>query len=322
VLDTATGGVESGPALPLGVIAGLAERDGRLAFALTGPQHNFDVWSWLPGEQAIRATRSFAGGLARESLVAPQLVRYPSFDGRRIPAWWYRPAMEGRAPVVIDIHGGPESQRRAAFDGLFQYYLARGYGVLAPNVRGSTGYGREYESLDNLERRMDSVADVNAAVTWLERVGGADPRRIVVQGGSYGGFMVLACLATYPERFAAGIDIVGIANFVTFLENTGPWRRAIREAEYGSLERDRALLERISPIHQVDRIQAPLFVIHGANDPRVPVGEAEQIVESLRARGRPVEYLRFADEGHGIAKHANRVRAYAAVVDWLDRVLA
>jgi len=202
-----------------------------------------------------------------------------------------------------------------------QYLVHRGYAVLGPNVRGSTGYGKAYTHLDDVRLRMDSVADLRAAVEWLRDHGGADPARIAVMGGSYGGFMTLAAITTYPELWAAAVDIVGIANFVTFLEQTGPWRRKLREPEYGSLERDRDFLEAISPINHLDRIVAPLLVIHGANDPRVPVGEAEQIVAGLRARERPVRYLRFEDEGHGIVKLPNRIRAYTEVARFLDRYL-
>jgi len=165
------------------------------------------------------------------------------------------------------------------------------------------------------------VADLPHAARWLAEQGIADPRRIAVMGRSYGGFMVLAAVTTYPEVWAAGVDIVGIANFVTFLERTGPWRRKLREAEYGSLEHDRAFLEEISPIHKVDRIVAPLFVSHGANDPRVPVTEAEQIVEALRRRGVPVEYLRFEDEGHQYTKRATHLVVYPAIVRFLDKYL-
>src|SRR5205085_10064466 len=161
-----------------------------------------------------------------------------------------------------------------------------------PNVRGSTGYGYEYQSLDDVRLRMDSVKDLQYAVFYLRESGIADARRVAVMGGSYGGFMVLSALTTYPDLWAAGVDIVGIANFVTFLENTGPWRRHLREVEYGSLEHDREFLEQISPINHVDKIRAPLLVVHGANDPRVPIGEAEQMVGRLKALGRTVEYLR------------------------------
>jgi dipeptidyl aminopeptidase/acylaminoacyl peptidase len=164
---------------------------------------------------------------------------------------------------------------------------------------------------------MDSVADLAHAVRWLRETGRADPERIAVYGGSYGGFMVLAALTTYPELWAAGVDLVGIANFVTFLERTGPWRRHLREAEYGSLEHDRDFLESISPIRHVDKIQAPLLVIHGANDPRVPIGEAEQMVARLRALGRTVEFLRLEDEGHQIAKLKNKLTVYPRAVEFL-----
>ena len=223
--------------------------------------------------------------------------------------------------MIVDVHGGPEGQQRIHFDPIYQYFLHRGYAIFTPNVRGSTGYGRAYSHLDDVEKRMDSVADLAHAVAWLIASGVADPRRIAVLGGSYGGFMVLAALTSYPDLWAAGVDIVGIANFVTFLENTGPWRRKLREAEYGSLERDRALLESISPIHKVEQIRAPLLVIHGANDPRVPIGEAEQIVASIKARGGSVEYLRFEDEGHGIVKLANKLVCYPAIAEFLDEHL-
>jgi len=168
---------------------------------------------------------------------------------------------------------------------------------------------------------MDAVRDLKYAVKWLTETGSADPQRIAVMGGSYGGFMVLAAMTTHPHLWAAGVDIVGIANFKTFLENTGPWRRKLRAVEYGSLERDADLLRDISPIHRVDQVAAPLLVIHGSNDPRVPVGEAEQIVAELRERGMPVQYLRFEDEGHGVVKLANRITAYSGIVNFLERHL-
>jgi len=268
-------------------------------------------------------TRAGTAGIPRETFVEPDLVRYETFDGREIPAFYSVPEGVERgepdnAPVIVDIHGGPESQRRPSFTGLTQYFLSRGYAVFEPNVRGSTGYGKAYTHLDDVEKRMDSVNDIDAAVDWLVAQPEVDADRVVAKGGSYGGFMVLAALTEYPDRWAAGVDAVGIANFVTFLENTGPWRRQLREAEYGSLAEDRALLERISPINRVEHIEAPLFVLHGANDPRVPVGEAEQVVEKVREQGVPVEKLLFEDEGHGIVKLDNQVEAYTQVVDFLD----
>ena len=272
------------------------------------------------GEAVVRWTDAATAGISRETFVEPELVRYETFDDREIPAFFSLPAEipDGGAPVVVDIHGGPESQRRPSFSGLSQYFLSRGYAMFEPNVRGSTGYGRDYTHLDDIKNRMDSVRDIGAALDWLEAHDAVDSERIVAKGGSYGGFMVLASLTEFPERWAAGVDSVGIANFVTFLENTGSWRRELREAEYGSLEEDREFLESISPIHKIDRIEAPLFVIHGANDPRVPVGEARQVAEEAREQGVPVELLVFEDEGHGIAKLDNRIEAYTQVVEFLD----
>ncbi len=317
--------------LPPGIVGARADAqplafspDGdRLALTFTGARYNPDVWLvTLDSGTPERATRSTRAGIPQDHLVEPELIRYSTFDDRSIPAFYFRPqADDGQLPVVVYVHGGPESQFRPDFNPVIQYFCHRGYGVLATNVRGSTGYGTSFSHLDDVEARMDSVADLQYAVEWLKRTGGADPDRIAVMGGSYGGFMVLAAITTYPDLWAAAVDIVGIANFVTFLENTGPWRRHLREAEYGSLEHDRELLAEISPIHKVDRIAAPLMVIHGANDPRVPVGEAEQIVDQLQSRHHPVEYLRYEDEGHGIVKLANRLDAYPRVAAFLDRHL-
>ena len=267
-----------------------------------------------------RWSMASTAGIPRETFVEPELVRYETFDDREIPAFFSLPAEipEACVPVVVDIHGGPESQRRPSFSGLRQYFLARGYALFEPNVRGSTGYGRRYTHLDDVEQRMDSVRDIGAALDWLADHGAVDADRFVAKGGSYGGFMVLASLAEFPDRWAAGVDVVGIANFVTFLENTGSWRRDLREAEYGSLEEDRELLESISPLDRADRIDAPLFVLHGANDPRVPLEEAEQIVSALERRSIPVELLVFEDEGHGIAKLENQIEAYTRVVEFLE----
>ncbi len=314
------------PALPECTIPEITwSRDGkRLALTLNTADDAPDIWIWDIEEQILwRATRSSLGGIPQHTLVQPELVHYPTFDGLEIPAFLYLPQhrQAAKLPVVIYVHGGPESQSRPIFNPVIQYFVAHGFGVLAPNVRGSTGYGYHYQSLDDVRLRMDSVADLQQAVYWLRDRGIADPQHIAVMGGSYGGFMVLAAITTYPDLWAAAVDIVGIANFVTFLENTGPWRRKLREAEYGSLENDRAFLEQISPIRHVDRIAAPLFVVHGANDPRVPVGEAEQIVAALRSRNVPVEYMRFEDEGHGLIKRANRLLAYPAIAHFLDTYL-
>jgi len=313
------------PDLPGGLAGGVSwgpEAD-EFAVTVTGRTVNTNVYivETETGE-STRWTHAATAGIPESTFVAPDLVHVESFDGREIPGFFSLPPESTRdeegVPVIVDIHGGPESQRRPSFSGLTQYFLSRGYAVFEPNVRGSTGYGTEYMELDNVENRMDSVSDLRAGVDWLQAHPAVDPDRLVAMGGSYGGFMVLAALTEYPEVWAAGVDVVGIANFVTFLENTGSWRRALREAEYGSLEDDREFLESISPINKADRIDAPLFVLHGENDPRVPVGEAEQIAEEVERQGLPVELLTFDDEGHGISKRENRIEAYTRVVDFLD----
>ena len=300
------------------------DRDGeRLAISWTASRSSPNVYVWTDSETEARQV-TLAGGLDVHlgDLTEPEHVRFPSFDGREIPALFYPTAAKRTgAPCVVFVHGGPEGQYRPTFQPIVQYLVLAGFAVLATNVRGSSGYGKTYLHLDDVGKRMDSVADLAHAVHWLRDSGRADPHRIAVYGGSYGGFMVLAALTTYPELWAAGVDLVGISNFVTFLENTGPWRRHLREAEYGSLENDREFLEEISPINKVDRIRAPLLVIHGANDPRVPIGETEQMVARLRALGRTVEFLRLEDEGHQIAKLHNKLVAYPMAADFLRRHL-
>jgi dipeptidyl aminopeptidase/acylaminoacyl peptidase len=309
------------PEIPGGIVGGFefSPDSKRLAFTLVGPTRNADVWVLdLPDGEPRRLTRSSTAGIPRSTFRRPNLVRYPTFDGREIPALFYEPE-GGNAPVVVNVHGGPESQSRPAFAPVTQYLLHRGYAVFFPNVRGSTGYGKSYTHLDDVTLRMDSVRDLAHAAYWLGEHG---HQKVAVMGGSYGGFMVLAALTEYPELWSAGVDIVGIANLVTFLENTGSYRRALRESEYGSLERDREFLGSISPIHKAEYIEAPLMVIHGKNDPRVPVGEAEQIVERVRERGGVVEYLLYEDEGHGLAKLKNRLDAYPRIAAFLDEHLS
>ncbi len=317
------------PDLPGGVSGGVSfgpDAD-RFACSTTGDTVNTNVFVVdVESGESERWTAAPTAGIPPETFRESELVAVESFDGLEVPGFLSLPEDGGASgegnvddyPVIVDIHGGPESQRRPSFSSVKQYFLGRGYAYFEPNVRGSSGYGAEYASLDDVEKRMDSVADVAACVDWLRDREGIDPDRIACMGGSYGGFMVLAAMTEYPDRWAAGVDVVGIANFVTFLENTGDWRRELREAEYGSLEEDRELLESISPIDDVDRIEAPLFVLHGANDPRVPVGEAEQVVERAREAGVPVRKLIFEDEGHGFSKLENRIEAYSAIADFLD----
>ena len=244
-----------------------------------------------------------------------------SFDGETVPIFTYRPAAtKPRSPVVVLIHGGPESQSVLSFNPVVQGLVAGGYAVVVPNVRGSTGYGKRYASLDDTTRRLDSVRDLAAVHGWLGS-NGFDPDRAALWGGSYGGYMVLAGLAFQPELWAAGVDIVGISDLVTFLENTSDYRRAHREREYGSLAHDREFLESASPLRHADAIRAPLFVIHGRNDPRVPVTEAEQLTRSLNSRDIRCELVVYEDEGHGLARLANKLDAYPRALQFLDAVM-
>jgi len=256
-------------------------------------------------------------------LVEPASYRVPTPDGEQVPCFVYPPA----APVpalagasVVLVHGGPEGASTRMFNPVVQALTGCGFTVLVPNVRGSVGYGKRWYSLDDVDLRLDSVADMAALHAWLPELG-LDPDRAALWGGSYGGYMVLAGVTMQPDLWAAGVDIVGISSLVTFLENTSGYRRAYREREYGSLEHDRELLVRASPVTYLDQLRAPLFVIHGANDPRVPLSEAEQIVEALAARGIPHELKVYADEGHGLAKRANRRDAYPAAIGFLVTLL-
>lgn len=296
----------------------------RLAFSYTSATRTQDVYLWdLDRDEVHPVTKSSHGGIPRALFTTPALIRYPTFDEREIPGWFYLPHERGDEPlpVIVYVHGGPSAQFKPYFHFFLQFFLNHGYAVLAPNVRGSTGYGKQYAQLDDVERRMDSVADLAHAANWLREQPGIDRHRLVVYGGSYGGFMVLAAMTHYPHLWAAGVTIVGISSFVTFLENTSAYRRPHREAEYGSLERDREFLQQISPLNHIDNIRAPLMVIHGANDPRVPLTEAEQLVESLSARSVPVEFIVFDDEGHGLVKLKNKRVAYPAIAAFLKKHL-
>lgn len=313
------------PTFPDGFAHGIefASDGQRYAATVTASTDNTNVYVFdMSSGEGQRWTYSPTAGIPRHTFVEPQLIHYPTFDGLDIPAFFSLPDeidedADDEVPVIVDIHGGPEGQRVAQFRPVKQYFLNNGYAVFEPNVRGSAGYGRAYASLDDVRNRMDSVKDLRAGVEWLHNHPSVDSDRVVAYGISYGGFMVLAGLTEYPDLWAAGVDIAGLANFVTFLENTGDWRRELRAAEYGSLDKDREFLEEISPVNNISNIEAPLLVLHGENDPRVPVSEAEQIAEEA-AEHVPVEKLVFPDEGHGIAKLENRIEAYRTTVEFLD----
>ncbi|WP_263250452.1 alpha/beta hydrolase family protein [Saccharopolyspora rosea] len=256
--------------------------------------------------------------------VAPTTHRVPTRDGERIPCFVYAPpapSPETAGSAVLIVHGGPESQSVRSFSPIAQALVAQGHAVLVPNVRGSTGYGKRWYSADDGRNRLEAVADLADLHDWLPALG-LDPRRAALWGGSYGGYMVLAGLAFQPERWAAGVDIVGISSLLTFLENTAAYRRTHREREYGSLTADADFLREASPLSRASAISAPLFVLHGANDPRVPLSEAEQIASAVRAKGLECELRVYPDEGHGLAKRANRLDAYPRALTFLRRHLA
>jgi dipeptidyl aminopeptidase/acylaminoacyl peptidase len=268
--------------------------------------------------QLTHSVRALGGEQAAE----PEPHRVPTPDGQQVPCLVYRGTADGAlaGSAVLVVHGGPEAQARQNFNPFVQALAAAGHTVVVPNVRGSTGYGKRWYSADDVRRRLDSVADLAAIHAWLPSLG-VDPARAALWGASYGGYMVLAGLAFQPELWAAGVDIVGISSLVTFLENTSAYRRAYREREYGTLAADREFLHEASPLTRIDQLRAPLFIIHGANDPRVPLSEAEQIHAALTARGQECELLVYGNEGHGLAQRSNREDAVPKAIAFLARHL-
>jgi dipeptidyl aminopeptidase/acylaminoacyl peptidase len=325
--DTRTHRITVASGLPRGVISGLrfARAANVVAFTVTSSALSGDAFTYDVRRRAVtRWTESEMGGLDPASFVEPTLVHFAAADGRQIPCFYYRPRGDGPFPVVVSIHGGPEAQARPWFYPLVQFLaVEERVAVLMPNVRGSDGYGRDYLALDDGAHREDSVRDIGSLLDWVGGQPELDASRVAVYGGSYGGYMVLASLTHYSDRLRAGIDVVGIANFVTFLENTASYRRDLRRVEYGD-ESDpamRAVLTEISPITHVDRIGTALFVAHGANDPRVPASEAEQIVHAVRSEGHEVWYMLARNEGHGFIRKENRDTFTELAVLFLERQL-
>ncbi|HVJ86099.1 MAG TPA: alpha/beta fold hydrolase [Caulifigura sp.] len=315
---------------PLGIIDSLKFNDDgtQLGFTLSKPNAPADAYSIsLKDGRLTRWTYSEVGGLNPDRFVVPQRVQFPSFDNRTIPAYVFKPkaaTAKTPAPVLINIHGGPESQYRPIFTGFDQLLLNElGIAVIRPNVRGSNGYGKTYLQLDNAEKREDSVKDIGALLDWIATQPDLDKNRVAVYGGSYGGYMVLASLTHFPDRIKAGVDVVGIANFVTFLKNTSEYRRDLRRAEYGD-ERDPEMLkvfERINPSNNAHKIRSALMVAHGKNDPRVPFSEAELIAPLVRKNNAPVWTVYADNEGHGFAKRDNRDYVTAVTAMFLKEFL-
>lgn len=323
----------------------LSSSDRTDARALETPAGVVDGFSWAPDSQTVvfglatseQPSRIYQSGLdgqtrvlvaAAESqapaTVPAEPVEFTSFDGRKIPGYLFLPEGEGPHPALIEIHGGPESQRRPDYTSVgaaIQYFVSKGIAVLALNIRGSIGYGRVYRHLDDKGKRLDALKDVEAAATWLGGRDDIDPKRLTVYGISYGGFMTLSALTRLPHLWAAGAEMVGMAHLETFLERTGAWRRKNREAEYGTLESDREMLREVSPLPLVHQIAAPLLVLHGRNDARVPLFESEQIVDAVREQGVPAELIVYDDEGHVFGKRKNLVDAYTRIGDFLDEHL-
>ncbi len=314
VLDLATGKERPVPKLPAGTIGEIQwhENNKDLAFSLTSAKSPSDVYSLdLSTGRLDRWTNSEVGGLNPRNFVEPQLIKWTSFDGKEISGFLYMPdprKFPGKRPVIVNIHGGPEGQYQPGFLGRNNYFLDEmGIGIVFPNVRGSTGYGKTFSLLDNGFKRADTYKDIEALLKWMDQRPDIDGMKILITGGSYGGHMTLAVATNYNDMICCSIDIVGISNLVTFLEHTEAYRRDLRRAEYGD-ERDpkmREYLENIAPMNHVNKITKPLFVIQGKNDPRVPISEADQIVKAVRANGTPVWYLVAKDEGHGFSKKKN-----------------
>jgi dipeptidyl aminopeptidase/acylaminoacyl peptidase len=314
-----------GPTLPGDVLVGFTfSRDGRkLATTISGATAPADIWVLdIASSTFTQITRSPHPGVDIETLVRPELVRFKSFDGLPLSGWLYRPkGFKAPGPTVLSFHGGPEAQEGPSFRADYQALLSQGIAVFAPNVRGSSGFGKKFVNLDNGALRVNAVKDIESCVDAVVRAGIADPKRVGIMGGSYGGYMTMAGLAEYPKLFAAGADLFGVVNFKTFFKHTEPWMAAISKIEYGDPDTEGEMLDRLSPLSKVDQVTAPTLVLHGANDTNVPVIEAEQVVASLKKRGVPVEYVLFPDEGHGFQKLPNRIRSTTAIVEWFSKWL-
>jgi len=328
LLDLHGTGAEQQPSLPNGRYdIAWAPHASVLVIRAAGAQLPGDIYLYeATSHRLTRATRSATAGLDADQFVAPRAESFPSWDGDTIHGLLYLPPEAGKRkpPVLLALHGGPSSHASATFQPLFQFLLTRGIAVFDLDYRGSTGYGRQFTQLDDGRRRMDAVRDMAGAMDWLARNRLADTSRAAVYGASYGGFMAFAALALLPGRFKAGIGIAGVSNWITALATASPMLKATDRVEYGNVDDSSAhqFLADISPISHVDSIRAPLMVIHGANDPRDPVAEADHLVAAIRAHGGTVEYLRFPDEGHGLRKVSNRVLAYRRIAAFLLRALA
>ncbi len=318
--DTQRAMLRPGPALPGEVAGGLcfAPNGRHLALHCSGAAAPLDIWRVALADGSLRRlTRSPYPGVDLDRLVRPEPVRFVSHDGLALAGWVYRPRdASGSGPVVLDFHGGPEGQARPYINPTYQALLARGIGVFAPDVRGSAGYGKRFSALDDGPLRHNAIGDIGACAAYLVDSGIGAAGRLGIMGASYGGYMAMAGVVAFPERFAAVANLYGIVNFATFFAHTEPWIAALSKVEYGDPETAADLLRELSPIHRLDRVIAPTLVLHGAHDTNVPVAEAEQLVARLREFGVPTRYILFPDEGHGFRQTANRLVATTAIADW------
>ncbi len=321
--------VETGKAVKLPKLDGQMRvagftQDGEIIISFSSPTTAPEVYRWNPEtEKLTQLTQSIYAGIDKALFRDPVLVRFPSFDGLEISGYLYLPAAykEGeQIPFLVEAHGGPESQFRPGFIRNIQYMMLNGYGVFCLNPRGSSGYGRDFMALDNYKLRKNSLKDYKAATDYVIAQGYTKQGMIGIRGGSYGGYVTMGMITEYPDLFSAAVNVVGIVNFKTFLEKTADYRRALRESEYGPLS-DPAFLDEVSPIHKAHLIKTPLLVIHGENDPRVPVYEARQIIAELNKIGTPVDSLIFPDEGHGASKRENVIAEYTKQVEFFDKHL-
>jgi dipeptidyl aminopeptidase/acylaminoacyl peptidase len=299
--------------------------DSKLAIVVSTPAHDDEAWVIdLAKNSARRVTFSPQGGVAEDSYVLPTTIHYRSFDGRSIPALLFVPrgaSPQRRAPVIVSVHGGPEEQEQPYLTNFYQFLIARGYAVLAPNIRGSTGYGKSFVALDDGTRRWDALKDIAAAARWIGDQKNLDSDKLACFGASYGGFATLAMLVHYPELFRAGVDFYGPVDLSTFLARTAVYRRQQRIVEYGDPVRDSAFMTAISPARHADKIKRPLLVIQGGQDPVVPPAESEDIVRLVKEHGGIAEYLLLPDEGHGLGKEENYVKAYERMLEFLRRYM-
>lgn len=322
-IDRAIGGHPSG-SLPSEKLIGqpmALGADGSLAFSLLRYDRPPSIYVAPPGRDATLVVPPSMEGVNPEELPTTELVEWPSFDGLEIPGFLLRPRAGGLRPTVVDVHGGPEFQSRPRWLPWTVALIAAGFNVLFPNVRGSTGYGWRYQSLDDVELRMNAVRDLDAAGDWLVREGIAPKAGIGVMGGSYGGYMTLAAIAFFPSRWSAAVDIFGVSDYVAQFEQIPAWRRPLREAEFGSLEHDRELLASISPANFTERIRTPLLVIHGANDSRISINQSSTVVEALRRLGRDVTFVDYGDEGHVLHRSDTLVDVVPRIVMFFEKHL-